>query len=92
MVCVCFGANVISVLLFVQLISQNQQEFIAMLNEGVQGGGEAGQGDGGAMAQGGPMDQGSLGGQGHTTIQVTPQEKEAIDRVRNDERAVEVYT
>lgn len=80
------GGNAVSVMLlvhlFVQLISQNQQEFIAMLNEGVQRG-EAGQGDGGAMGQGGPMDQGGLGAR--TTIQVTTQEKEAIDRVRNDD-------
>lgn len=62
-----------------QLISQNQQEFIAILNEGVQRG-EAGQGDGGAMGQGGPMDQGGHGPL--TTIQVTAQEKEAIDRLK----------
>ena len=74
-----------------QVISQNQQAFIRLLNEpvpptsqgGAPGGGAAGAGQGaggppvpgqgmpGAPGQGGP----------YTTIQVTAEEKEAIERV-----------
>lgn len=58
-----------------QRISQNQERFIAMLNDqddepGQQGGGVGGQGGG----------QDPMGG-GGGYIQVTPQEKEAIERV-----------
>ncbi|KAG7477075.1 hypothetical protein MATL_G00090290 [Megalops atlanticus] len=54
-----------------QQISSHQEQFIQMLNEPVQ---EAGQGGGGGMAEagGGPMNY----------IQVTPQEKEAIERLK----------
>ena len=60
----------------VQLISQNQQEFIRMINEPV----PAGQG-----GQQGAVGGQQLGAQGqgtpYTTIQVTAEEKEAIERV-----------
>lgn len=55
--------------MFFQLISQNQEQFIAMLNET---GGESGGGGGGAPGQG-PREG---------VIHVTQEEKEAIDRVR----------
>lgn len=59
-----------------QQISQHQEHFIQMLNEPVQ---EAGsQGGGGGGGSGGIAEAGS----GHMNyIQVTPQEKEAIERV-----------
>lgn len=55
-----------------QQISSHQEQFIQMLNEPVQ---EAGQGGGGGVAEAG-------GGQ-MNYIQVTPQEKEAIERVKH---------
>ncbi|KAM5299933.1 UV excision repair protein RAD23 homolog B [Ctenodactylus gundi] len=60
-----------------QQISQHQEHFIQMLNEPVQ---EAGsQGGGGGGGSGGITDAGS----GHMNyIQVTPQEKEAIERLK----------
>ena len=56
------------------MISQNQEQFISMLNEHSEGG-ESAQG-GGGPAGGAP---GEPGGPGY--IQVTQQEKEAIERV-----------
>uniref|UniRef100_A0A8C2DQ78 UV excision repair protein RAD23 n=1 Tax=Cyprinus carpio TaxID=7962 RepID=A0A8C2DQ78_CYPCA len=54
-----------------QQISSHQEQFIQMLNEPVQ---EAGQGGGGGVAE---------AGGGHMNyIQVTPQEKEAIERLK----------
>ncbi|KAM8801597.1 UV excision repair protein RAD23 homolog B isoform 2-T2 [Rhynchonycteris naso] len=60
-----------------QQISQHQEHFIQMLNEPVQ---EAGsQGGGGGGGSGGTAEAGS----GHMNyIQVTPQEKEAIERLK----------
>lgn len=59
-----------------QQISQHQEHFIQMLNEPVQEAG--GQGGGGGGGSGGIAEAGS----GHMNyIQVTPQEKEAIERV-----------
>uniref|UniRef100_A0A8C9PYP5 UV excision repair protein RAD23 n=1 Tax=Spermophilus dauricus TaxID=99837 RepID=A0A8C9PYP5_SPEDA len=58
-----------------QQISQHQEHFIQMLNEPVQESG--GQGGGGGSGSGGIAEAGS----GHMNyIQVTPQEKEAIER------------
>lgn len=57
-----------------QQISQHQEHFIQMLNEPVQESGQGGGGGGG----GGVAEAGSR----HMNyIQVTPQEKEAIERV-----------
>ena len=53
------------------MISQNQEQFIAMLNET---GGETGGGGGGGAGGRAP---------GEGVIHVTQEEKEAIDRVRN---------
>ncbi|ELW64577.1 UV excision repair protein RAD23 like protein B [Tupaia chinensis] len=58
-------------------ISQHQEHFIQMLNEPVQEAG--GQGGGGGSGSGGIAEAGS----GHMNyIQVTPQEKEAIERLK----------
>ncbi|EPY84063.1 UV excision repair protein RAD23 A isoform 2-like protein [Camelus ferus] len=58
-------------------ISQHQEHFIQMLNEPVQEAG--GQGGGGGGGSGGIAEAGS----GHMNyIQVTPQEKEAIERLK----------
>ena len=54
---------------FVQVITENQERFVQMLNDPSAGEGGQAQGGGG----GGP--------QGEGYIQVTPQEKEAIERV-----------
>lgn len=60
-----------------QQISQHQEHFIQMLNEPVQEAG--GQGGGGGGGSGGIAEAGS----GHMNyIQVTPQEKEAIERLK----------
>ncbi|XP_063151009.1 UV excision repair protein RAD23 homolog B isoform X2 [Candoia aspera] len=59
-----------------QQISQHQEHFIQMLNEPVQ---ESGQGGGGSGSGGGVAEAGSR----HMNyIQVTPQEKEAIERLK----------
>ncbi|NXT32399.1 RD23B protein, partial [Pelecanoides urinatrix] len=69
-----------------QQISQHQEHFIQMLNEPVQessqGGGGGGSGSGGGG--GGSDTEGvSEAGNGHMNyIQVTPQEKEAIERLK----------
>uniref|UniRef100_A0A9J8ASG8 UV excision repair protein RAD23 n=1 Tax=Cyprinus carpio carpio TaxID=630221 RepID=A0A9J8ASG8_CYPCA len=56
-----------------QQISSHQEQFIQMLNEPVQEAGQGGSGGGVAEAGGGHMNY----------IQVTPQEKEAIERVKH---------
>jgi len=65
------------------LISQHQQEFINLLNEPVTVGGTGGQTGamGGGLGGLGGMGQG--GGPGPQYIQVTPEEKAAIDRLEN---------
>ncbi|XP_051533638.1 UV excision repair protein RAD23 homolog B-like [Myxocyprinus asiaticus] len=56
-----------------QQISSHQEQFIQMLNEPIQEGGQGGGGGGGVAEAGG----------GHMNyIQVTPQEKEAIERLK----------
>ena len=57
-----------------QIISQNQEAFIRMINEPE--GGSAGSGGGGRQAGGGGENLGESG-----VIQVSPQDKEAIERV-----------
>eukprot|EP01087_Luapelamoeba_hula_P018955 TRINITY_DN61_c0_g1_i1.p1 TRINITY_DN61_c0_g1~~TRINITY_DN61_c0_g1_i1.p1 ORF type:complete len:414 (-),score=131.25 TRINITY_DN61_c0_g1_i1:112-1353(-) len=58
-----------------QLINQHREEFMALLNEPIQGGGGGGGGGGGAGgAQTGPS--------GEQYIQVTQEEKEALDRLQ----------
>ena len=79
-----------------QLISQNQQAFIDLLNEPLEQGGVAGNigSQGVPDLAGNPAMSRMMGGvqgglpmggppPGTMAIQVTPQEKEAIDRVRN---------
>ena len=56
------------------MISQNQERFIQMLNDSEE---DSGQQPGGGGGTGGGQDP--MGGGGY--IQVTPQEKEAIERV-----------
>lgn len=56
-----------------QQISQHQEHFIQMLNEPVQESGQGGGGGGGGVAEAGSRHM--------NYIQVTPQEKEAIERV-----------
>ena len=70
-----------------QLISQNQEAFVRMLNEPVSSL-EAGSGrtSGGTAGSGGSLtsesDESSLGAAlGTGTLQITPQDKEAIERV-----------
>ncbi|XP_077862716.1 UV excision repair protein RAD23 homolog B-like [Saccoglossus kowalevskii] len=67
-----------------QLINQHQEQFIQMLNNPVGGEQQSGGGGGGGGSGGGaPTSGGQVGtGPGGTSyIQVTPQEKEAIERV-----------
>ncbi|XP_072848094.1 UV excision repair protein RAD23 homolog B isoform X1 [Pogona vitticeps] len=62
-----------------QQISQHQEHFIQMLNEPVQESGQGGGGSGGGGGGGGVAEAGSR----HMNyIQVTPQEKEAIERLK----------
>jgi hypothetical protein len=58
------------------MISQNQERFIQMLNEPVEAGEVSDQAQGGGL----PPTGGAPPGSGY--IQVTPSEKEAIERVR----------
>ncbi|XP_032068837.1 UV excision repair protein RAD23 homolog B [Thamnophis elegans] len=60
-----------------QQISQHQEHFIQMLNEPVQ---ESGQGGGGGSGSGGGVAE--AGSRHMNYIQVTPQEKEAIERLK----------
>ncbi|CAI5796661.1 excision repair RAD23 homolog B isoform X1 [Podarcis lilfordi] len=60
-----------------QQISQHQEHFIQMLNEPVQ---ESGQGGGGSGGGGGSVAE--AGSRHMNYIQVTPQEKEAIERLK----------
>ena len=63
------------------LISQNQEAFIRMINEPEGGSGGGGQGGGPAAGAGGA--EGLMGGPG-SVIQVSSQDKEAIERVRRE--------
>ena len=62
-----------------QLISQNQEEFIRMINE-PDGGGAPGTGGNSGGGSGGPV-VAPGGPEGGITIQMSSQDKEAIDRV-----------
>ncbi|CAH1111942.1 unnamed protein product [Psylliodes chrysocephalus] len=64
-----------------QLISQNQESFVRMLNEPAGGGGGAQTpGSGAALSTGGA--QAAAGGPPQGMIQVTPQDKDAIERLK----------
>ncbi|KAF1477216.1 hypothetical protein FQV17_0011344, partial [Megadyptes antipodes antipodes] len=67
-----------------QQISQHQEHFIQMLNEPVQEPSQGGEGGGSGGGGGGSDTEGvSEAGNGHMNyIQVTPQEKEAIERLK----------
>ncbi|KAK7131703.1 hypothetical protein R3I94_016737 [Phoxinus phoxinus] len=60
-----------------QQISSHQEQFIQMLNEPVQEAGQAGSGGGAGGVSAGVADAGGM-----NYIQVTPQEKEAIERLK----------
>ncbi|XDV38065.1 hypothetical protein PO909_007549, partial [Leuciscus waleckii] len=60
-----------------QQISSHQEQFIQMLNEPVQEAGQAGSGGGAGGVSGGVAEAGGM-----NYIQVTPQEKEAIERLK----------
>lgn len=66
-----------------QLITQNQERFVQMLNEPVEGAGQAQGGSSGGGSGGAPGGQsgGGPGGPDSGYIQVTPDEKQAIERV-----------
>ncbi|XP_075066413.1 UV excision repair protein RAD23 homolog B isoform X2 [Mixophyes fleayi] len=67
-----------------QQISQHQEQFIQMLNDPVsESGGQGGGGGGGGRGGGGGGGVAAEAGSGHMNyIQVTPQEKEAIERLK----------
>ncbi len=71
----------VAVLNWFQMITDNQERFVQMLNEPMagEGGGSGGGGGGGAPGTGG-VPPGAESGY----IQVTPDEKEAIERVRTN--------
>ncbi|XP_077201485.1 UV excision repair protein RAD23 homolog B isoform X3 [Paroedura picta] len=64
-----------------QQISQHQEHFIQMLNEPVQESGQGGGGSGGGGGGGGGV-AAEAGSRHMNYIQVTPQEKEAIERLK----------
>ncbi|XP_062985229.1 UV excision repair protein RAD23 homolog B isoform X1 [Elgaria multicarinata webbii] len=65
-----------------QQISQHQEHFIQMLNEPVQESGQGGGGSGGGGGGGGGGGVAEAGSRHMNYIQVTPQEKEAIERLK----------
>ena len=64
-----------------QVITENQERFVQMLNEPEGGGGGGGSGGAGGVALGGPAGARGSPGAESGYIQVTPEEKQAIDRV-----------
>ena len=73
-----FDAN--KIFFFFKVITENQERFVQMLNEPESGsgggGGVTGQAQGGTTGAGGPPMEGGY-------IQVTPEEKQAIERVHS---------
>ena len=67
---------------FVQVIQQNQQQFVQMLNDPEAGSGGGGSGGGSGSGGGGSAPQAGGVGGGQEFIQVTAEEKAAIERVR----------